>query len=229
MNPSRILPAYLKALAQLPGPKMLGVVFGALLIALVVTAPLLLVILPLAALVDFIPTPAFLQSDGGGSWLGWTSLIVWTYIMAPLALAIVSLLLDRIVEAVEARHFPALTPVRRRNMGEQIGYAVRFFGIMLGILLIAALIAWLTPVPGWIVFTAASAYLVAREYFETVALRRMGEEDAKRLVSRNLGTLWLAALPVAVALNVPFVNLLAPIMGVAAFTHLFHGPHTSRT
>lgn len=229
MTSGAILAAYLKALAQLPGPRMLGVVVLALLLALAVTAPLLLVVLPLAALVDVIPVPAFLQSDAGGSWLGWSSWLFWTYVMSPLAVAIVSLLLDRIVEAVEARHYPGLPEIRRRNLGEQIGYALRFFGLMLGISALAALVAWLTPVPGPLVFTAASAYLIAREHYETVALRRMPATEAKRAVAQHTGALWLAALPVALALNVPLVNLVAPILGVAAFTHLFHGPRRSRS
>jgi uncharacterized protein involved in cysteine biosynthesis len=228
MDLSRLAPAFTRALAQLPSPRFLSILAAALGLTLLVTGPFLLVVISIAGLIDIIPLPGFLQSGSEGSWLGWSSWLFWTYIMSPLAVAIVALLLDPIVEAVEARHYPDLPQVRRRGLGTVIGYALRFLGLMLGVSLGAALVAWLTPVPGWLVFTAATGYLVAREYAETVALRRMSEPEAKGRFHADLGTLWLAGIGVALALNIPLVNLVAPILGVAAFTHLLHGPSRSR-
>ena len=74
-----------------------------------------------------------------------------------------------------------------------------------------------------------AGYLIAREYTETVALRRMSPADARRLTKDNLPTVWAAGTAVALALNVPLLNLVAPILGVAAFTHLYHGSRSART
>lgn len=221
--------AFGQALAQMPSGKFLGIALLALVLTLVLTGPFLLVVVGLAALVDVIPLPAVLQSDTAGSWVGWSSGLFWTYVMSPLAVAIVSLLLEPIVEAVETRHYAHLPKIRRRGIGEAVVYAIRFLGLMLAVSLVASLIAWLTPIPGRLVFTLATAYLLAREYTETVALRRLPATEAKADVARNLVPLWAAGLIVALALNVPVLNLIAPILGVAAFTHLFHGRRRSLT
>jgi len=215
--------AFAKAAAQLPSRRFLGILVLALGLTVLATGPFLLIVVGLAALIDVIPAPDLLQSGSGGSWVGWSSGLFWTYVMSPIAVAIVSLFLEPIVEAVERRHYPMLETVRRRGMGEAIGYAVRFFGLMLAVSAGAALIAWLTPIPGRLVFTLATGYLVAREYTETVALRRLRAPEAKAAVQQNLIGLWAAGIVVAIGLNVPLLNLVVPILGVAAFTHLFHG------
>ena len=93
---------------------------------------------------------------------------------------------------------------------------------MLGVSIVAWLCTWITGLSATIVFMVGSGYLIAREYFETVALRRMDEFDAKKAVSDNLPTLWVAGIVVALGLTVPVLNLIAPLVGAAAFTHLFH-------
>jgi len=142
--------------------------------------------------------------------------------MSPLAVVIIGVLLEPIVEAVESRHYPTLPKVRRRGSGEVIAYALRFLGLMILISIGTWLIAWLTPLPGWLVFTLASGYLIAREYFETVALRRMKPDQAKAQTNSNFGPLWIAGCVLALTLNIPLLNLISPLIGVAAFTHLFH-------
>ena len=131
-------------------------------------------------------------------------------------------MLDPIVEAVERRHYPLLPKVRRRPLAETISYAVRFFFMMIGISIAAGLIAWMTFVPASLVFVLATGFLIAREYFDTVALRRMSEAEAKTLAAGIFPTLWVLGCLIALVLNIPYVSLLAPLVGIAAFTHLVH-------
>ncbi|KMW58693.1 membrane protein [Candidatus Rhodobacter oscarellae] len=226
MNATALPRALSLALAQLADRRILGILVLALVIAVLVTGPFLLVIVGIAAVIDWIPSPAGLwggeTSEQGGGWVRWSSWLFWTYIMSPLAVAIIGALLEPIVEAVEARHYPHLPKVRRRGAGEVIGYALRFLGLMLGVSLAAWVIAWLTGLPAALLFVLAGGYLIAREYFETVALRRVPTPEAKAAFRTGILPLCAVGLLVGLGLNIPVVQLVAPLIGVAAFTHLYH-------
>jgi uncharacterized protein involved in cysteine biosynthesis len=73
-----------------------------------------------------------------------------------------------------------------------------------------------------LVFWAVNGFLLGREYFQLVALRRLRPEAAAELRRRHAGRIWLAGTAMAVPLSVPVVNLLVPILGVAVFTHQVH-------
>ena len=71
------------------------------------------------------------------------------------------------------------------------------------------------------VFFAANGYILGREYFELVALRRVQPQEAKRLRKENKREILISGLVIALLLTVPVVNLLAPVIGVAVMVHLF--------
>ena len=73
------------------------------------------------------------------------------------------------------------------------------------------------------VFLGVNGYLISREYFELVALRRVGREDAKRIRLAHRNRLFLAGVGIAVLLAIPVVNLLAPVIATAVMVHLFEG------
>jgi len=232
MNRFELIPGALRdALRQLPSPAFIKVLLGALAITLLLTGPFLVVFAIIAWLIELV-TPASLSLP----WLGEvgflgvftqglvskTSWIFWTYVMAPVAFAVMGLFLESVVDAVEARYYPQIAKVRPRSMSEMVGYSVKFFLMMLAVSL-AALIAslfagFLAPV----VFVAANGYLIGKEYYETVALRRVDEAQARRLMRKNLPVLWALGAILALGLNLPWVNLVVPLIGVAAFTHLYH-------
>jgi len=229
---------FLLALRQLTDGRILGILVLALVVVAVLIGPFLLLFAGVAWLIETIlPDSITLPWIGRVGFLGVftdglvsrTSWAFWTYIMSPLAVAIIGALLEPIVEAVEARHYPGLSKVRRRGMGEVAGYATRFFLLMLSVSIAAWIVAGVTGIPSALIFVLASGYLIAREYFETVALRRMDEPTAKNLTRAHLPALWLAGCLVALALNLPLVNLVAPLVGVAAFTHLFHRVRRNRS
>ena len=86
-----------------------------------------------------------------------------------------------------------------------------------------ALIAYLIFAPfAPFIFYALNGFLLGREYFRLIAVRRLGRKGAKAAFRRNLSTIWLAGALMAVPLTFPLVNLLVPVVGAAAFTHLFH-------
>jgi uncharacterized protein involved in cysteine biosynthesis len=76
----------------------------------------------------------------------------------------------------------------------------------------------LAPFSFWLV----NGFLLGREYFQLVAMRRLGRAGAAALGRRHTGRVWLAGTAMAVPLSVPVLNLLVPVVGVAVFTHQFH-------
>ena len=73
-----------------------------------------------------------------------------------------------------------------------------------------------------LMFWALNGYLLGREYFQMVAMRRLGRVAARDLRRRNSGQVWLAGILMTVPLTVPLLNLIIPVLGAATFTHLFH-------
>ncbi len=219
------------AVGQLNDPRFLGVVLRAVALTLLLSAPFLLILLPIAWLLQvLLPTQISLPWIGQIGFLGVftqgllskTSWVFWTYVMSPLALTIVSFFLDRIVDAVEARHYPALAPPRRMPLGETLLYSLRFLGLTMSISLAALIVSLFSGLLSPVVFVLANGYLMAREYAETVALRRMPARQARQVTNRDLPILWGTGCLLALLLNIPFLNLVVPVLGVAAFTHLYH-------
>jgi uncharacterized protein involved in cysteine biosynthesis len=149
------------------------------------------------------------------------------FLMLPVAAAFIGVFLDRIVEAVEARSYPALPPAAPVPLGRQVRAAASLFGLMV-VLNLAGLVVWvvLPPVAPF-AFVALNGWLIGREYFETVALRRLDPAAARALRRRwRWSATGIGAL-VAAALALPLANLFAPLLGVAAMTHLFHRARAS--
>jgi CysZ protein len=71
-------------------------------------------------------------------------------------------------------------------------------------------------------FWALNGYLLGREYFVMVAMRRLGRQGARDLRKKHWLSVWVAGTLMAAPLTVPFVNLFVPVLGAATFTHMFH-------
>ncbi len=219
------------ALGQLNDPRFIGVLLRALLLMLLITGPFFLVFVAIAGLLQWIfPAHITLPWMGQVGFIGLftqglvskTSWVFWTYVMAPLALVIASYMLDPIVDAVEARHYPGLPAPHRMKPGQTLVYALRFLGLTATISIVALIASLFSSTLGPVIFVLANGYLMAREYVETVALRRMPPTQARALSAHHLPLVWAMGCVLALLLNVPVLNLLVPILGVAAFTHLYH-------
>lgn len=231
MTARPIAEAFWRAGLQLGDPRILGVILASVAIMLGITAPFALIFVGLAWVIELL-TPATLSlpwigevgflgllTDGLTNRASW---VFWTYAMSPLAVAIIGLFLDRIIDAVERRHYPGAPAVKARGVLEMTVYAIRFFGVMmivnLGALLASLLAGPLAP----LIFVAANGFLLAREYYEAVALRRITQAEMTARRARHMPVLWAAGAALSLGLVVPFANLLVPALGAAAFTHLFY-------
>ena len=149
-------------------------------------------------------------------------LILSSFLMFPVAALFVGLFLDEIADAVEARHYPNLPAPRRQSWGEALSQSLEFMLVLIGANIVALIIYLLSTVLAPVIFWLVNGYLLGREYFEVVAMRRMERREAKSLRQKHLFATWMAGALIAVPLSIPVLNILAPVIGVAAFVHLYH-------
>jgi CysZ protein len=207
-----------RALAQLNDRVFLGVVWRSLLLSLVACAGLL------AGSVWLVQ---FWAAQGG--WLGWfvgllggiavLLMAIWFYV--PVALLIATFYLDRIAGAVERRYYPGMPPPIGAPLAEQGWDGVVLAGQVL-VLQVATLIASvLLPGVGLVLGYCVTGWAIGRGLFVGVAMRRMSRPDALAFYRRR----WLAAvvpgIALALASSLPPLNLLVPVVGIAAMVHVF--------
>jgi CysZ protein len=167
---------------------------------------------------------------GGSGWLAGVAaalggllalgLAVWLFV--PVILAVAGLFLDAVAEAVERRFYPRLPPAHGASLAAQARFNL-WFGIRMGLVSLAAL-PFLLGVPpvGAVLLWLVSAYALGHGLFEGVAQRRMGIDAARALRRRReVRVLGIGAVLSALSL-VPGLNLLVPVLGTAAMTHVLH-------
>ncbi|KAF0144001.1 MAG: hypothetical protein FD153_391, partial [Rhodospirillaceae bacterium] len=134
---------------------------------------------------------------------------------------VIGFFLEDVIQAVEARHYPNLPPVRHRPPREIVWEGIRYAGVLIAVNLLALPLYVLVPFINLLVFFVLNGYLLGREYYELVALRRLSEVDARKLWIRGKRSLWMAGGVIAGLLAIPGVNVLAPIMATAFMVHVF--------
>ena len=167
---------------------------------------------------------------GGSGWLagaaaalgGLLALGLGIWLFVPVMLAVIGLFLDPVAEAVERRFYPGLPPAEGTGLAAQVRFNL-WFGLRLAVLSLAALpFAFAVPPVGTALLWMVSAYGLGHGLFEGVAQRRMGVEEARASRrQREARVLGIGALLAAIAL-IPGLNLLVPVLGTAAMTHVLH-------
>ena len=142
------------------------------------------------------------------------------FLMVPVASAFTGIFLDEVADAVEAKHYPSLRPAPSVGVFDTLKESLGFLGVIL-VANALALVLYITPLAPF-VFFGLNGFLLGREYFRMVAIRRLGRHEATGTFRRNLFTIWLAGTFMTVPLMVPILNLLVPIFGAATFTHMYH-------
>ena len=151
-----------------------------------------------------------------------------TWLLFPsVVLMILGFYAEAIIRAVEQRHYPNLaTPPKSRQMANLwSGIRLALIGLVLNI--VALPLYLLFPGLNLVLFLGLNGYLLGREYFDVVALRRVDWRTAQRLWRGHRVSFILSGVVVAGLFALPVVNLVAPIIGLAAAVHLverFRGP-----
>lgn len=223
-----IFTAFFKALGQIGDRRFRRVLFlgiGLSFLLLVGVYALLLGFIQLFT-PETITIPFVGEVGGLDTLLSWGSLFFMialsVFLMMPVAAAFTGLFLEDVADAVEDRHYPHLPPAKPVRIYDALVDSLNFFGAIVAVNVLALV---LYPFAGPfvpVVFWAVNGYLLGREYFTLVAMRREGRQGAKALRKRHMGTIWAAGTLMAAPLSVPLVNLAIPVLGVATFTHLYH-------
>lgn len=220
--------AVLKALGQLSDPRFRAVLLKGLGLTLALLAAVYWLFMTVLGWV--LPDAVTLPWIGEIRWLddvvSWASiplmLVLSAFLMVPVASVFISLFLDDVADAVEERHFPGLAPAPRIGLAEGLRDGLAAMGVIV-LANLLALVAYLLLAPAApFIFIALNGFLLGREYFQLVALRRLGRDGARAARRRHAATIWAAGALMAAPLAVPVVNLFVPILGAATFTHLFH-------
>ena len=69
---------------------------------------------------------------------------------------------------------------------------------------------------------ALNAYLLGREFFESVAGYHLGKPDARRLGKKNKAAVYGGGLVITLMTLIPVVNLFVPIIAVVWMVHVYH-------
>lgn len=213
------------ALNQLPDPRFRMVLIKAIAMTLGVLIGIYALVGYLVSGIDPFTLPLLGMVDPG-TWLAGLAvgavMLASIFLMIPVASLCIGFLLEDIANAVEGVHYPALPPAKSPGLLATVIDSLRFFGILvaanLGALVIYVFVAPLAP----FIFYLVNGYLLGREYFQLVALRRLPPAEANALRQANRGRIWAMGVAMAVPLSIPILNLIIPLVGVAAYTHLFH-------
>jgi CysZ protein len=141
------------------------------------------------------------------------------FLVAPVTALFAGLFLDEIAELVERTHYSADSPGRPQPFVAGLLTSAKFLGIVLLVNAIALPLVLFLGF-GLLIFLAANAYLLGREYFELAALRHRDADAALRLRQQNATTVFAAGLLIAAFLAIPLLNLLGPLFATAFMVHL---------
>ncbi len=207
----------LRAVAQLDDPVFLGVALRGVLWTLLL----------------FVALAIGIEQAGHG-WLGlsgWlagalggvgVALLAWLAFL-PVAGLVASLFVDRVALRVERRFYPDLPPARPARFAAQV-----WDGVVLGVQVLLLQVIALVLAPfllgaslplGW----AIAAWAIGRGLFVAVAMRRMTRDEALARYGRWRALVVFQGLLIAAGSLLPLVNLLVPVLGVAAMVHVLHG------
>ena len=216
----------IRSIYQLFDPKIQKIVFRAGLISFVI---FLIVVTGTHFLLERISVTGIDWIDGPITILGTAAaFICGLFIFPSLAGLIISFQLNQVASAVEERYYPYLGDVRDEALSEIIGYALRFTFLSLALNLLILIIAvpallstiLLAPLIPF-VFFIINGYLIGREYFELVAVRRLDPPAVRALRIRYKRRIWRYGIVIGILMVVPLINWLMPVIAAAYMVHNF--------
>ncbi len=225
----RMLDAVARSFAQLGDPRLRWVILKSLAIA-----ALFYILLWIGAWFLAQATPTVQISWLGETASGWLTdvlrfLVGLAAFVLPLFLfpaffgIIVSLFLEEVADAVEDRYYPHLGKAPGVPIWVGIWSGVKFFLLLVAInvvLLPIYIVLLFFPLLSVVLFCVVNGYLCSVEYFELVGLRRQRMAEVTALRRAWRGRVWYAGILIAAAGIVPFLNLLAPVLGTALMVHV---------
>jgi CysZ protein len=147
--------------------------------------------------------------------------IVFIFMGAPVAQLFASIFLDRVADAVEAKHYPGPKPDGATFWG-LLGAGLVFTAISTVLNLLAIPLQFASFGLGAIVVLFVNGYLTGRTFFELAALRHMPAREARTLRRRHRVRLFIGGVLISLPAMIPFLNFFVPLFGAAMMTHEYN-------
>lgn len=180
---------------------------------------------------------AYLGLDALMEWLEWAPASGATALLAAIVIVLAGWLLFRfvalfvlqffasdVVRAVEAKYYPnEASAARELGFREELGNGLRAVLRAFALNLVAlpfAIFLLFTGIGTALLFWGVNAFLLGRELQDMVWLRH--RKDVAEIAPLGGSNRFLLGGAVAGLLMLPFINLLAPVLGAASATHLVH-------
>lgn len=157
-------------------------------------------------------------------WGGWIGSFIVALLLFPALFSVIGgLFYESVADAVDARHFPNLPPANGAPVATAVMSGLKYF-LLLFVLNVFALPVYLLLLlmagAGAVLYIIVNGILFGREQFDAVALRRFSPAAAAAWRRQHRFRLFTHGALTALLALVPFLNFLAPLLGVAAMTHL---------
>lgn len=218
-----VLGALVKAVGQLADPAVLLVLAKSVLVTLLAFA-----VFGVALYFGLVWAFAALGWSGGGfaeaTMAALVAILAGWFLFRVVALFVLQLFADEIVTAVEQRYYPkAALNASGQSLRREIANGARAAGRTLianAVALPLVAVLWFTGIGPPLVFLLVNAFLLGRELTE-MAWFRQGDSlsDPHPVPSAMRFALGAA---IAGLMLVPGINLIAPVIGAAAGTHVLH-------
>jgi CysZ protein len=228
-----VLDSLFTAIAQLTDPRLRRVVWIGVLGSLSIFLVMWIGLWFLTGALDWTQIPyigwLFDWMGDAAAWLGGivflTSIVAVSFLLFPaIVTIIVGFFLEEVVGAVEDKHYPGLPPARVQPTAEVLGVTVRFALLVIGINLLALpfyLLLMFLPPMNIVLYYLLNGYLVGREYYELVALRRLEPGPAKSLRKAHKGRMLFAGVLLVFFMTIPIINFVTPVVAAAFMVHVF--------
>lgn len=164
------------------------------------------------------------------SWLDWIvrvlgglGAVVLALLLFPaVAMLVVGMFLEEIADAVDARHYADQPVAKGQSVASSLASALKLTVVAIALNLLV-LPLYLVPGINVFVFFGLNGYLLGREYFELVALRRLDARAAAAMRRRFRWRLFVGGILITALLSIPVINWLMPMVATAFMVHEFEG------
>ena len=222
-----MLTALFNTVAQLSDSSLRKILFYSVLLALasiVVCTGLGWVLLDQLSILGFGFLDSFLP------WIGASLIIAIGLVFFPSTIMLIaSLFSDRIIAAVEEKHYPENIGTIHFPLTTSIKTSLTLI-VIAGVVNICLLpfyaLGMILPGLSFIIFYLGNGYLLGRELFETVAQRHLPANEARKLRKQYFLKVLIAGGLITFLATLPLVNLLAPIIGTVLMVHFYHDFNT---
>jgi len=148
--------------------------------------------------------------------------ISFIFLGVPVAQMFASVFLDRVADAVEAKHYAGARHGAGAGFWGMLRAGLLFSGVSFGLNLLSIPLTLASFGIGAAVMFFVNGYLAGRTFFELAALRHLTPADARQLRRKHRLRLFLGGALIAMLSMIPLLNFFVPLFGAAMMTHEFN-------